>query len=313
MPDVPEPDSAVTAPGATRAANANDAADAANEVRGFLTSRRARLSPEQVGLTAGGERRVPGLRREEVAQLAGVSPDYYTRLERGRIQGASDSVLTALSEALRLDDVERAYLFALAHGPLAAEPVPREQREQSGTASVGSILQYVTTPGLAVSVSQDIMAANLLGRALYSSAYDAMERPNLARLAFEHQWDEVAGAFYGENLEQARSLIAAMMRMEAARQPGADDLISLIKELEQTSADFRDAWARQEVHEHRSGTKVFRHNVVGELELSYNVLTAPGVPGIGVTVYGPVPGTDAAERLAALEEWARTQDFATQG
>lgn len=283
-----------------------------DQVRDFLTSRRARLTPAQVGLAADdGERRVPGLRRSEVAGLAGVSPDYYTRLERGRLQGASDSVLASLSRALRLDDVERAYLFALAHGPLVPEAGPGEPGESS-TALIASVLGFVTTPAAAISASQDIVAVNPLGRALYSAVYDAMEHdamehPNLARFAFCRRWDEASAALYGEHLGEARLLTAAMMRMEAARHPGDGRLAALIAELAEASGSFREAWAHQEVHEHRSGVKVFRHDVVGELELTYTVLTVPSVTGVNVTVYGPVPGTAAVGRLAALEEWARAR------
>ena len=168
-------------------------------VSGFLTSRRARLTPRDVGLPDLGEdRRVPGLRRQEVAALAGVSPDYYTRLERGRIRGASDSVLNALARALRLDDVERAYLFALAHGGQDT-PEPRDPAP-----SLRAVLAHVAAPALATTAAQDIIGANLLGRALYDAVYREYpgRTPNLARFAFT---GSAAPEFYGGRWEDRKS------------------------------------------------------------------------------------------------------------
>ena len=276
-------------------------------VSGFLTSRRARLTPRDVGLPDLGEdRRVPGLRRQEVAALAGVSPDYYTRLERGRIRGASDSVLNALARALRLDDVERAYLFALAHGG-PDTPEPRDPAP-----SLRAALAHVAAPALATTAAQDIIGANLLGRALYDAVYREYpgRTPNLARFAFT---GSAAPEFYGEHRGRAQVIIAAMLRMESARHPADPALAAVVAELTEDSEDFRTAWGRHDVHEHRSGTKTYHHPAVGDLPLTYDVLTLPGVPGTGVTVYGPPAGTDAHERLAALADWARTQDFAATG
>lgn len=276
-------------------------------VSGFLTSRRARLTPRDVGLpNLGEDRRVPGLRRQEVAALAGVSPDYYTRLERGRIRGASDSVLNALARALRLDDVERAYLFALAHGGQDT-PEPRDPAP-----SLRAVLAHVAAPALATTAAQDIIGANLLGRALYDAAYREYpgRTPNLARFAFT---GSAAPEFYGGRWDRAQVIIAAMLRMESARHPADLALAAVVAELTEDSEDFRTAWGRHDVHEHRSGTKTYHHPAVGDLPLTYDVLTLPGVPGTGVTVYGPQAGTDAHERLAALADWARSQDFAATG
>ena len=276
-------------------------------VSGFLTSRRARLTPRDVGLPDLGEdRRVPGLRRQEVAALAGVSPDYYTRLERGRIRGASDSVLNALARALRLDDVERAYLFALAHGGQDT-PEPRDPAP-----SLRAVLAHVAAPALATTAAQDIIGANLLGRALYDAVYREYpgQTPNLARFAFT---GAAAPEFYGGRRDRAQMIIAAMLRMESARHPADPALAAVVAELTEDSEDFRPAWERHDVHEHRSGTKTYHHPAVGDLPLTYDVLTLPGVPGTGVTVYGPQAGTDAQERLVALADWARSQDFAATG
>lgn len=277
-------------------------------VNEFLTSRRARLSPKEVGLRPGGKgRRVPGLRREEVAALAGVSLDYYTRLERGRLQGASDSVLSGIADALRLDDVERAYLLALAHGGEGSTTSPELPP------STKAVLAHVKAPALAITAAQDIAGANLLGRALFDAVYREypdQEHPNMARFAFI---GESAQEFYGTHWGEAQVLIAAMLRMQAAQHPANTDLAAVITGLLEASDRFRMAWERHDVHEHRSGTKTYHHPVVGDLPMTYDVFNLPGVTGLSITVYGPQPGTDAEERIAALACWAHEQDFAATG
>jgi len=277
-------------------------APTAEQARQLLARERFDLLLLDVGLPDDGKRRVPGLRRQEVADLAGVSLDYYTRLERGRVQGASDSVLMALAEALRLNDVERVYLLALAHTPAVLQ-----EASQSDAASVRTVLDHVTTPAMAGTVTQDVIAANLMGRALYARFYETMEQPNLARFAF---LGEAAPEFYGRHLAEAQLTSAAMLRMELARHPGDERLTALIAELEASSESFRTAWARQEVHEHRTGVKTFHHHAVGDISLAYHLLIVPGTPGAGVTVYNPIAGTDAERQLDALRQWALAQDFA---
>ena len=201
---------------------------------------------------------------------------------------------------------ERAYLFALAHGG-PDTPEPRDPAP-----SLRAALAHVAAPALATTAAQDIIGANLLGRALYDAVYREYpgRTPNLARFAFT---GSAAPEFYGGRWDRAQVIIAAMLRMESARHPADPALAAVVAELTEDSEDFRTAWGRHDVHEHRSGTKTYHHPAVGDLPLTYDVLTLPGVPGTGVTVYGPQAGTDAHERLAALADWARTQDFAATG
>lgn len=273
-----------------------------NEVRDFLMARRAAVTPEMVGMPGGGDRRVPGLRREEVAILAGVSLDYYTRLERGRIQGASDAVLDAIADALRMTDVERAHLHDLARGVPATPAarargaVTRELRE-----SVQRVLDSMTFPAVVYNAQQDLIASNLLGRALFAPHFDA-DRPNLARFVF---LDSRAHDYYAD-WPLACSLIAAMLRYQAGRDPLNADLTALIGELATRSARFRQDWADQDVHEHRTGSKVYRHPEVGELELNYDVFELPGEPGLSIGTYTATPGSPSADKLALLASSAAT-------
>ena len=187
-----------------------------DEVREFLISRRAHLTPEQAGLPDfGGERRVPGLRREEVAMLAGVSLDYYTRLERGQIRGASESVLHAIARALQLNDVEREYLLDLARTAAATSAArSRPPARPSVRASVQRVLDNLAVPAVVFNAQQDLIASNLMGRALFWPHFEA-ERPNLARFIF---LDPRARDYYVD-WPLARSMTAAMLRLEAGRDP----------------------------------------------------------------------------------------------
>jgi len=274
-----------------------------DEVREFLISRRANLTPEQAGITDGlGERRVPGLRREEVAMLAGVSIDYYTKLERGNLQGASDSVLAAIARALHLDDVEREYLFDLARSASAPARV-RPSVAGAVRPSVQRVLDKLDVPAVVYNAQQDLIAANLLGRALFSMHFEA-ERPNMARFIF---LDSRARDFYAD-WELACSLTAAMLRFEAGRDPLNSDLTALIGELATRSPQFRRDWADQDVHEHRTGKKVYRHPVVGEMDISYDVFELPGEPGLSITTYGVDDDTESADRMVLLGSWAATRE-----
>lgn len=267
-----------------------------DEIRDFLVSRRARLSPDQVDIpTYSSDRRVPGLRREEVADLAGVSLDYYTRIERGSLRGVSDGVLTAIARALRLDDVETAYLLGL------ARPVRDRTRAAADEVrpSVQRVLDAVALPTIVVNGAQDIVGSNALGAALFSQALED-DRPNLARFAF---LDSRAPEFYVD-WPLACSLIAAMLRFEAGRDPLNEELTELIGELAMRSHTFRRHWADRDVHEHRSGTKVYRHPEVGELEVSYDVFEMAGEPGLSMSTFAVVEGSVSASRLAQLAAWA---------
>jgi transcriptional regulator with XRE-family HTH domain len=278
-----------------------------NEVRDFLMARRAAVTPEQVGMPGGGERRVAGLRREEVALLAGVSLDYYTRLERGRIQGASEGVLNAIADALRMTDVERAHLHDLARG-IPATPATRAARTPSGGSdkrrlreSVQRVLDNMTVPAVVYDAQQDLIASNLLGRALFAPHFDT-DRPNMARFIF---LDSRARDYYAD-WPLACSLTAAMLRFQAGRDPLNADLTGLIGELATRSAQFRRDWADQDVHEHRTGTKVYLHPEVGDLELNYDVFELPGEPGLSIGTYTAAPGSPSADKLALLASSAVT-------
>jgi transcriptional regulator with XRE-family HTH domain len=278
-----------------------------DDVREFLMTRRANVTPEQAGLPDyGGERRVPGLRREEVAMLAGVSLDYYTRLERGKIHGASESVLNAIASALRLDDIERAHLFDLARA-VPATPAARRRPPSTRTVrpSVQRVLDHMTVPAVVYNARQDLVASNLLGRALFAPHFEA-DQPNFARFIF---LDSRAPDYYAD-WALARSLTAAMLRYEAGRDPLNSDLTALIGELSTRSPQFRKDWAEQDVHEHRTGTKIYRHPEIGPLELHYDTFEMPGEPGLSIGTYTAEAGTAAADGLFLLASWAATQEFA---
>jgi transcriptional regulator with XRE-family HTH domain len=278
----------------------------ANEVREFLMSRRANVTPAEVGLPVfSDDRRVPGLRREEVALLAGLSTDYYTRVERGGIQSASESVLSAIAGALRLSDVEREYLFDLARRPPV---VQRQQAQRVGGVrpSVQRVLDNLNVPAVVQNSQQNLLASNLMGRALYSPQFDVPGQPNIARFIF---LDDRARDYY-RDWPLARSMTAAMLRLAAGRDPLNEELTALIGELATRSPQFRQDWASRDVHEHRTGTKIFNHPEVGELEVTYDGFELPGEPGMLVVTYGVEDGTESADRLALLGSWALTQEFA---
>ncbi|AII08081.1 helix-turn-helix domain-containing protein [Rhodococcus opacus] len=279
------------------------------QVREFLTSRRARINPEQAGLPAyGGNRRVPGLRREEVALLAGVSIDYYVRMERGNLAGASDSVLDGLARALQLDEAERTHLFDLAR---AAEPGPVRQRRSktSGvTAGVQLVLDAITdAPAWVRNARHDMLAANRLARALYAPVLADPRRPaNNARFVY---LDPAARDFYVD-WERAADDIAAMLRSEAGRNPHDKQLIELIGELSTRSEVFRARWAAHNVRFHRTGYKKVRHPAVGSLELNFEAMEFPAHPGLILLVYTAPKDSPAADGLTLLATWAATLEEA---
>jgi transcriptional regulator with XRE-family HTH domain len=281
--------------------------DTKKEISEFLTSRRARVSPEQAGLTSYGARRVPGLRREEVAVLAGVSVPYYTRLERGDMSGASDGVLEALARALQLDDAERAHLFDLARAvqPTVARPrrrpaKPRIRPEVKWTLdAITGAAAYVSSERL------DMLAANQLGRALFSGLYTSPARPaNHARFVF---LDPRAETFYADWDRAARET-AAILRSAAGRDPYDRDLSDLVGELATQSEAFRTHWAAHNVRFHATAVKHLHHPVVGDLSLSFNRLDITPDPGLTMFIYAAAPGTRSAEALNLLGSWAATVD-----
>jgi transcriptional regulator with XRE-family HTH domain len=278
-----------------------------NEIRDFLTTRRARITPEQAGLPAyGGNRRVAGLRREEVAMLAGVSVDYYTRLERGNARGASDAVLEALTRALQLDEAERAHLFDLVHAANTANAAraPRRPAGQQVRPSVQRILDSMTsTPAYVRNARLDILAANRLGRALFAPIVDSPAQPaNTARFLF---LDPRAPEFFPDWERQAQDVVA-MLRSEAGRTPYDKALSGLIGELSTRSEPFRAWWAAHNVRFHRAGVKRLRHPVVGDLTLTYESLELAADEGLRISAYTAEPGTPSHDALNLLASWAAT-------
>jgi transcriptional regulator with XRE-family HTH domain len=274
------------------------------EIREFLTSRRARLTPEQAGLATYGARRVPGLRREEVAVLAGVSVPYYTRLERGDVAGVSDSVLDALARALRLDDAERAHLFDLARAvqPLAPRPRRRTAKHRVRP-SVQQILDAMTgVPAVLSNDRQDFLAANALARALFADIFDGQERPNSARFIF---LDHRARDLYPDWDSVARDVVGAL-RSAAGRNPDDRALSDLVGELSTRSEEFRQGWARHDVRYHVSGVKRLHHPQVGDLELRYEGLDVVLDTDLTIYAYTADAGTRSAEALALLGSLAAT-------
>ncbi len=278
--------------------------DTRSEIREFLTSRRAKLTPDQVGLTAYGPRRVPGLRREEVAVLAGVSVPYYTRLERGDMSGVSESVLEALARALQLDDAERAHLFDLAR---AAGPMAKRRRRSAPKQirpSVQRLLDAITgAPALVQNGRLDILAANQLGRALYSELFRDPTRPaNHARFTF---LNPRAHDLYAD-WERAANDGVALLRAEAGRDPYDRDLTDLIGELSTRSEEFRTRWAAHNVRLHQTGAKRFHHPVVGDLTLTFEMMELAADPGLNLLTYTAEPGSKSDEALNLLGSWAAT-------
>lgn len=275
------------------------------EVRDFLMSRRARLTPQAAGIPAGTNRRVAGLRRAEVALLADVSVEYYAKLERGHIGGASSSVLDAVSRALRLDDTERAHLLDLAR---AADGVPASARPRRPARQAASrpALQWAleaVTGGIAFvrNARQDLLAANALGRAFYSPLLgDGGRLPNLARFQF---LDPASRDFYPD-WDLFAEMCVAIMRAEAGRDPHDRGLQDLVGELSTRSETFRTLWGAHNVRTHGAGTKRFRHPVAGELVLAYEELAITAEPGLILMIYTAEPGSSSAERLGFLASWA---------
>ncbi|MEV0798393.1 helix-turn-helix transcriptional regulator [Kribbella sp. NPDC050281] len=276
------------------------------EIKEFLSSRRARLTPEQAGLPVyGGNRRVKGLRREEVALLAGVSVDYYVRLERGNLSGASESVLEALCRALQLDDAERTHLFALARES-DATPVRRRPAVKGVRPALQQILDAITdAPAWIRTARFEVMAANRMARALYAPMFADPRRPaSTARFIF---LDPAAQEFFVD-WERAADDIAAVLRSEAGKNPHDKALTELIGELSTRSETFRTRWAAHNVRFHRTGVKKLHHPVVGDLEINFEAMEFPSDPGLALVVYTAPAGSPTADAFQLLASWAATQD-----
>lgn len=277
--------------------------DARNDIREFLTSRRARITPEQAGLPAygGGRRRVTGLRREEVALLAGISVEYYTRLERGNTNGVSEEVLDGIVRALQLDEAERLHLWDLVRASRPATSSRRRAPQHQVRPTVHAILDsMVGVPAYVRNGRMDVLAANDLGRALYSPVFDhAVGIPNTSRFLF---LDPAARDFFVD-WERAANDSVGILRAAAGRDPYDRDLTDLIGELSTRSDEFRTRWAAHDVRLHRTGTKHLRHPIVGELTLSYEALELPADTGQTVLAYTAAPGSPDREALDLLASW----------
>lgn len=269
-------------------------------------SRRAKITPAQAGITPGPNRRVAGLRRTEVALLAGVSVEYYAKLERGAIAGASASVLDALAQALQLDDTERAHLLDLAR---AADGIPTSGRarrkattQNASRPSLHWVLDSITDAVAFVrNQRQDLLATNPLGRAFYSPLIgDGGRTPNLARFQF---LDPASHEFYPD-WEQFAQMCVAIMRSEAGRDPHDRGLQNLVGELSTRSETFRTLWGSHNVRTHGTGTKRFHHPDVGELTLAYEELAITAEPGLILMLYTAEPDSPSAERLQLLASLA---------
>ncbi len=281
--------------------------DPRSDIREFLVSRRARITPDQAGLPAyGGNRRVKGLRREEVALLAGISADYYVRLERGNVRGVSEDVLDGIARALQLDEGDRMHLFDLARAVNIApgRRTTRRPAQDHVRPVVQRILDsLVGAPAFVQNGRLDVLAANHLGEAFHTHQFSEPSRPvNSARFIFLNpkaldfylDWDTIANDAVG------------ILRAEAGRDPYDKRLSDLIGELSTRSDDFRVRWATHPVKLHRTGVKRFNHPVVGELTLDYEMLDLPGDTGQKILVYSAEPGSPSRERLDLLASWATT-------
>ncbi|OHU22737.1 transcriptional regulator [Mycobacteroides franklinii] len=276
------------------------------EIRDFLTSRRARITPQQAGIPVyGAQRRVPGLRREEVALLAGVSADYYTRLERGNLAGVSDSILSAVARVLQLDEAERTHLFDLARSTQASRRTPRRPAAHQVRPNILHILDAVVgAPAWVSNERLDILAANDLCRALYHDAFTQQDRPaNLARFVFL----ATPSRDFFLNWDRHADDCVAMLRTAAGRDPYDEGLTQLVGELSTRSDDFRVRWGAHDVRFHRTGLKKLHHPAVGQLDLTYERMDLAADPGIMLYVMTAEPNSTTAERLKLLGSWAATQ------
>jgi transcriptional regulator with XRE-family HTH domain len=276
------------------------------EVRDFLTSRRAKITPERAGIPAAGQRRVPGLRRSEVAALAGMSVEYYAKLERGSLAGVSAGVLEAIARALQLDDAERAHLMRLAqeaNGSNALVRPSRKPKQWSIRPSLQWSLDAITAPAILVNHRSDLLATNHLGRAMHSDLYaDRATPPNFARFTF---LDSAAHRFYPD-WNMFADMTVANLRTAAGVDPHDKGLHDLVGELSTRSDDFRRRWGAHNVRIHGTGVKHFRHHVVGDLQLAYETMDLVAEQGLKLTIYAAEPDSPTAHALTLLASWAAT-------
>ncbi|MEU9499418.1 helix-turn-helix transcriptional regulator [Streptomyces sp. NPDC048196] len=272
------------------------------ELGDFLRSRRARIQPEEVGLPGHGRRRVPGLRREEVAQLAGVSVDYYIRLEQGRGPSVSDAVLDAVGRVLRLDDTEQEYLRTVAR-PAARRRAAAGSASQKVRPGLRLLLDSIDkVPAFILGRRMDVLAWNALGDAVVGFSQMPPAERNMPRQVF---LNPQAREVYPDWPAVAAETVA-YLRLDAGSHPHDRQLATLVGELSLGSEDFRRLWADHLVKEKTAGAKRMRHPVVGELTMPYETLTVSGEPDQMLVVYTPEPGSQTEERLRLLASWAAT-------
>ncbi|MGW0904306.1 helix-turn-helix transcriptional regulator [Streptomyces sp. NPDC002853] len=289
--------------------------DNRDEVREFLTSRRAKISPERAGLPAGPRRRVPGLRRSEVAALADMSVEYYAKLERGNLAGVSPGVLEAVARVLQLDEAERAHLQNLAQAADGSDALARPRRRRGAKdqwkphRSLQWTLDAITAgPAFVRNGRTDIVASNRLARVFYRDLYAAPgNQVNLARFQF---LDPASRRFYPD-WERFADVSVAILRTEAGRNPYDKDLHDLVGELSTRSEEFRTRWGAHDVRHHGTGTKRFRHEMVGELTLAFEGLELAAEPGLTLTIYAAEPGSPSEEGLRLLASWTATDGTPT--
>jgi transcriptional regulator with XRE-family HTH domain len=286
--------------------------DNRDEVKAFLSSRRAKITPERAGLTSyNRNRRVPGLRRSEVADLAGVSVEYYAQLERGNLAGASDSVLDALARALHLDEAEQQHLAALARAAGPGTPTRRKPPAQQIRPSVARVLELMTElPAFIGNGRGDVLAANPLAQALYAPMFDDPTRPaNHARFAFLNP----RARDFWRDWERIATVTVAMLRTEAGRDPYDRELTDLVGELCTRSEDFRTRWANHDVRLHSTGIKQFRHPVIGDVDLNFETMQLAADPGLTMTLLSAPAGSAADDALRLLASWAATRERTQTG
>ena len=283
--------------------------DTAEAISEFLTTRRAKLTPAQVGLPDfGGRRRVPGLRREEVALVAGMSAEYYKRLERGNAAGVSEAVIDGVSRALQLDEAEHAHLCDLVRAANAGAHPQQRARTTRKTQLTSGMQQTIdamsTVPVFIQNGRLDAVATNRLGAALFSEMLDSARPPaNAARFIF---LEPRAQTFYREWEAQTRQIVA-VLRAEAGRSPYDRQLTDLVGELSTRSDLFRKLWAAHDVREHRTGVKRVHHPVVGDLDLTFQAMDLASDRGLQMIVFSAEPGSATQERLQRLANVAETE------
>jgi transcriptional regulator with XRE-family HTH domain len=282
--------------------------DVRGEIREFLSTRRAKITPEQAGLPlyGGDRRRVSGLRREEVAVLAGISIEYYTKLERGNAAGVSEGVIDGIAHALQLDEAERTHLLALIHTANTTRPPRRPPARQRVRPTVQRVLDSMSgTPAFVLNERLDILTANALGLALYSPIYaDPVTPPNNARFTF---LDPQATEFF-RDWDKIANDIVALLRAEAGRDPYDRQLSDLIGELSTRSEEFRVRWAAHDVRTHTTGVKLLHHPVVGDLDLPFESFPLAADPSQSLLIYTAEPGSPSQDALNLLASWAASTD-----